>query len=82
MLFVMLDNIEDFGEDQMHCYKRIIAFINLLLDAKLFVSGTYNNAAYFHSSCKSQTWSRRSGSNVCRHSWSTVLRTTTICRAC
>lgn len=36
LLFDMLDNIEDFGTDHMHCYKRIIAFINLLLDAKIF----------------------------------------------
>ncbi|KAK1444793.1 hypothetical protein BgAZ_106990 [Babesia gibsoni] len=35
-LLDMLDNIEEFGEHQMHCYKRIIGFINLLLDAKSF----------------------------------------------
>ncbi|GBE59220.1 GTP binding protein, putative [Babesia ovata] len=35
-LFYMLDNIDMFGDQQIHCYKRIIAFMNILLDAKLF----------------------------------------------
>ncbi|CDR97172.1 hypothetical protein, conserved [Babesia bigemina] len=35
-LFYMLDNIDMFGDHQIHCYKRIIAFMNILLDAKLF----------------------------------------------
>ncbi|GIX61633.1 RecQ family ATP-dependent DNA helicase [Babesia caballi] len=35
MLLHMIDNIDMFGSEQMHCYKRIVAFTNILLDAKI-----------------------------------------------
>ncbi|ORM40138.1 uncharacterized protein BXIN_1153 [Babesia sp. Xinjiang] len=35
-LLDMLDRIEMFGSQQVHCYKRIIAFMNILMDAMLF----------------------------------------------